>query len=164
MPRTKGPNDPKPVVVTDAFLRALTGCLLEQVRGRGSKARRNELASKISELLSQFHLGLDAHAAVAQIAIDELNADSKVASKDGAALKRREFVFDPESGRLCWSVEETARVLAVTRSRLARWRYLGQGPRAIKLGDGQTSSVVYPIQDVLEWLAERERASESAAA
>lgn len=36
-------------------------------------------------------------------------------------------------------------------------RYTGAGPRFLKLGDGRNGRIRYREQDVLEWLATRER-------
>lgn len=39
----------------------------------------------------------------------------------------------------------------------AEARYSGRGPKFLKLGEGRTGRIRYREQDVLEWLATRER-------
>lgn len=142
------------VKVPVAFLRDLTRSMLGQIRGRGSMGRRNEIAAQVAELLSRHELDGVAHLTVAKTVAEELNSDTE--REPG---QRFEYQFDPKSGALCWSAPVVAEVLGVDKRVLSPWRSLGKGPKHIKLGDSQQSPVIYPITAVLEWLAERDRAT-----
>ncbi|MFN9187504.1 MAG: helix-turn-helix transcriptional regulator [Betaproteobacteria bacterium] len=48
--------------------------------------------------------------------------------------------------------EQVAEALQVHIGTLERWRFLGQGPRFIKMGEGRRSAIRYRKQDVDDWL------------
>ena len=52
-----------------------------------------------------------------------------------------------------WEPVETAAFLKKSLGALAQWRYLGQGPRFVKLG----RSVRYRVSDVEAWLDQQTR-------
>ena len=53
-----------------------------------------------------------------------------------------------------WTVEETARFLGIPKATLYRWRYLGTGPRAGRVG----KHLRYHPADVLVWFREQQAA------
>jgi excisionase family DNA binding protein len=57
------------------------------------------------------------------------------------------------------STEEVAEVLGRPARTLRQWRYLGEGPRYLKVG----ATVRYRARDVEEWLRAQERAAASRA-
>lgn len=138
------------------FLRALTRSMVEQIRGRGSRGRRNEIAKEVAALLSSHDIEGTVHLAIAQVVAESLNSES-----DRKPGDRFDFGFDPASGALCWSPSVAAQVIGVKKGQLARWRTVGHGPPCIKLGDSQQAPVVYAVSDVLAWLEERKNATET---
>ena len=48
--------------------------------------------------------------------------------------------------------EQVAEALQVHIGTLERWRFLGQGPKFIKMGKGRRSAIRYRKQDVDDWL------------
>jgi hypothetical protein len=127
--------------------------MVEQIRGRGSRGRRNEIAESLAALLRRHEMSGLAHLTIAQTIVEQLNAD---ADADRAPGARRDFAFDQETGALCWSPNEVARVLSVDKQRLEVWRALGKGTKYIKYGSSGPSPVVYPITEVMDWLRQRE--------
>lgn len=145
--------------VDHELLGRLTGVLLDQIRGAGSAARRNELAIKISELLSEAlsagSIEFEAALAVSSRVSEALNGAAK-----GPGLAD-EFAPDPKTGALCWKPPAAARALGWvgedgdTRpgvQRLAVMRHKRTGPPYCKLGTAARSSIVYPCAELVAWL------------
>jgi predicted DNA-binding transcriptional regulator AlpA len=53
--------------------------------------------------------------------------------------------------------EQVAAILGIKAQSLRLRRMRGQGPPYIRLGDGPTSRVAYPAEDLEAWLASRPR-------
>lgn len=144
------------VEVPIKFVRDLTRSLLGQIRGRGSAGRRNEIAAQLAGLLRAYELNPRAHLTIAKVIVEELNSETTRVPGE-----RPDYYFDPETGALCWAPTAVAKLLDVNKSLMADWRKVGKGPRWIKFGDTSQSPIVYPIAGVLDWLAEREKATEA---
>lgn len=53
------------------------------------------------------------------------------------------------------STEGVAELLKVSPELVRKWRSSGDGPPALKLGDGRNGTVRYRLADVLAWLETR---------
>lgn len=72
-------------------------------------------------------------------------------------MKSRVEPKEPSDGDQCLTPEEVALMLRTTLRTLARWRAGRTGPAFLKLHDGRSSPVRYPIRELRQWLHDRTR-------
>jgi len=62
------------------------------------------------------------------------------------------------------TTREAARFLGLTPKTLTKWRWLGSGPKYIRLGDSPGARVAYRVEDLEVWIEERAYANSAAEA
>jgi len=59
------------------------------------------------------------------------------------------------------TTRQAAVILGVQDDTLTQWRWLGKGPKYLRLGDGKRAAIRYLPSDLKKWLAERSFANTS---
>ena len=58
------------------------------------------------------------------------------------------------------SRKEAASLLCIASETLAKWATLKRGPRYIKMGNGRSCRVLYPLRDLQEFLSSQNHSGE----
>lgn len=83
----------------------------------------------------------------------QTNTERRPTPAQGAELLTKEDSVASDTDRL-WSVEEVSRFLGIPVATLYRWRYLGVGPKAGRVG----RHLRYLPADVLSWFRKQQAA------